>query len=147
MKISCDVAEDLMPLVKDKIASEGSVHLLNDHMAECNSCRALFEGQNFEQNDSGSPKLKKLKWILFSAIAALMTIGGLIGYFSSSAKTPMPFFLVFVGILSLLPLAITLRKGEQDKMNRFFYGKALGTVILFVIIGIYLILHNVFGLF
>lgn len=147
MKISCDVAEDLMPLVKDKIASEGSVSLLNEHLSECRTCKALFEGENFQQKDPGTPQLKKLKWILFTAVAILMTIGGFIGYFSSSANTPMPIYLLFAGILSLLPLAIILRKGEQDKMKRFFYGKALGTIILFGLLGIYLILHNLFGLF
>ncbi|MBP1755233.1 MAG: hypothetical protein H6Q59_1631 [Firmicutes bacterium] len=147
MKISCDVAEDLMPLVKDRIAREGSVHLLNEHMLECPACKALFEEQNFLQNKSSTPQLVKLKRILFTAAAVLMMIGGLLGYFSSSANTPMPIMLVFVGLLSLLPLAIILKKGKQDSIKRFFYGKAVGTIILFGLLGIYLLLHHVFGLF
>lgn len=147
MRISCDVAEDLMPLVKDNIASEGSVHLLNEHLSECQTCKTLFEGQNFLQNESSTPHLKKFRWILFTLIAALLVIGGLIGYFSSSINTPMPIYLLLAGILSLLPLAIILRKGKQEDMKRFFYGKSLGTVILFGLLGIYLLLHHVFGLF
>lgn len=147
MRIPCDLAEDLMPLVKDGIASKSSNQLLDEHISECQACKKLFEEQGYLHERTDVPKVRKLKWALFAAIALLITIGGLLGYFSSSANTPMPIALVIVGVLSLIPLAIILGKGKPDKMSGFFYGKAIGTVILFALLGIYLLLHYVFGLF
>ena len=43
MKISCDVARDLMPLYVDDILSEDSVALVLDHTRECGSCRTELE--------------------------------------------------------------------------------------------------------
>ena len=39
----CDVYIDLMPLVKDGAASFATQKALNDHLAECDSCRALYD--------------------------------------------------------------------------------------------------------
>ena len=43
MKTDCNVARDLMPLCIDDAASEESVMYLNDHLAQCETCKALFE--------------------------------------------------------------------------------------------------------
>ncbi|MEL7566121.1 MAG: zf-HC2 domain-containing protein [Dehalobacterium sp.] len=147
MRIPCELAEDLMPLVKDGIASESSNRLLNEHISECQACKKLFEEQSYLHDEDSIPKVRKLKRMLFAAIALLITIGSLIGYFLSSANTPMPIALLIVGVLSLIPLAIILGKGKPDKMSRFFYGKAIGTVILFALLGIFLLLRYVFGFF
>lgn len=147
MKISCDVAEDLMPLVKDGIASEGSTQLLKGHIAECQTCKTLFESQGYLPTKSSAPQVRKLKWVLFTAMGALIIIGSLIGYFLSSANTPMPIALLLIGLLSLIPFAIILKKEKPNKMSRFFYGKALGTAILFGLLGLFLLLRYVFGLF
>ena len=44
-QISCNVCRDLMPLVKDGIASEDSVTLVAEHMSSCESCAAAFGGK------------------------------------------------------------------------------------------------------
>lgn len=43
MKISCKVIEDLLPLYYDNICSEESRRLVEEHLAECKSCRKLLE--------------------------------------------------------------------------------------------------------
>ena len=41
--ITCDVCRDLMPLVKDGIASADSRLAVERHLESCPSCRARFE--------------------------------------------------------------------------------------------------------
>ena len=43
--ISCDVCCDLIPLVRDGVASEDSAALVQAHTAHCEGCRALLEGE------------------------------------------------------------------------------------------------------
>ena len=40
-KISCEICKDLIPLVKDGIASEDSVAAVEEHIKECENCKAL----------------------------------------------------------------------------------------------------------
>lgn len=54
MKISCDVIEDLLPLYIDQIASEESVRLVEEHLAECESCRSLLKKMEEEKEIRGS---------------------------------------------------------------------------------------------
>lgn len=132
------------PTIADDLLSD--TFLLNEHLSECQTCKKLFEEQGNLHERASIPKVRKLKWVLFAVIALLITIGGLIGYLSSSVNTPMPLALLIISVLSLIPLAIILEKGKPDKMSKFFYGKAIGTVILFALLGIYLLLRYVFGL-
>ena len=41
-EITCDLCMDLMPLVKDGVASEDSVVAVKNHIASCENCCALF---------------------------------------------------------------------------------------------------------
>lgn len=41
--ISCQVIEDLLPLVQDGVASAESAALVQEHCAHCSACRALWE--------------------------------------------------------------------------------------------------------
>lgn len=41
--ISCDICMDLMPLVQDGVASQDSVSAVEEHMASCPVCRALYQ--------------------------------------------------------------------------------------------------------
>ena len=42
-EISCDVCMDLVPLVRDGIASEGSRQAVKCHLEGCDRCLALWE--------------------------------------------------------------------------------------------------------
>ena len=48
-KITCDICKDLMPLVKDGIASEDSRLAVMEHVNECETCKKLFESENAEK--------------------------------------------------------------------------------------------------
>lgn len=43
MKHDCEVVRDLMPLVVDGTASEGSKAMVEEHVAECNPCRDMLD--------------------------------------------------------------------------------------------------------
>ncbi len=43
-EITCNMCADLMPLVKDGIASEDSRQAVEEHLKTCETCRALYEG-------------------------------------------------------------------------------------------------------
>lgn len=43
-KKQCAVARDLMPLAIDEVASEASKALVSEHVKECESCRAYYDG-------------------------------------------------------------------------------------------------------
>lgn len=44
MKVDCNIAHDLMPLVLDGIASAESQKLVEEHLAECGGCREYLDG-------------------------------------------------------------------------------------------------------
>lgn len=73
-EISCDLCMDLLPLVKDGVASEDSVKAVEAHMASCESCRALFNGEIPPQIDT-TKSLEKLHRRLQLSTAMLMMFG------------------------------------------------------------------------
>lgn len=44
-EISCDICMDLMPMVQDGAASEDSCRAVEEHIAHCEHCRALWPGE------------------------------------------------------------------------------------------------------
>ncbi len=44
-KVSCDVIRDLIPLVKDNIASSDSERLVAEHIRTCEECSKVFGGE------------------------------------------------------------------------------------------------------
>lgn len=42
-KITCDICMDLMPLVRDGVASEDSVTAVMNHISECESCKKIYD--------------------------------------------------------------------------------------------------------
>ena len=81
-KISCDICKDLLPLVKDGIASEDSVQAVKEHVKECETCRKLYESESTETKE-GMPDLEqelgKLKRRIQIFSAMLLMFGVLFG--------------------------------------------------------------------
>lgn len=79
-KISCDICLDLIPLVKDGVASEDSTDAVEIHMAQCESCREVV-GERFEEK----PKINedrvfaKLQKQLFGIAIVMILIGVVVG--------------------------------------------------------------------
>lgn len=82
MKITCDICKDLMPLVKDGIASEDSRRAVTEHMKECENCRKLYKNDNAELveiNPDLERELGKLKRRLQIFSAMLLMFGVFFG--------------------------------------------------------------------
>ena len=52
-KFNCEMCMDLMPLVQDGVASEGSRNAVLQHLEECPDCKALYEGDIPAPSDTG----------------------------------------------------------------------------------------------
>lgn len=79
-KISCQVCLDLIPLVKDNVASEDSRKLVLEHIHQCQNCKNEYENGNAplpEMNDKRV--IQKIKKQLYFAALATIIIGALIG--------------------------------------------------------------------
>ncbi len=48
-RLSCDICMDLMPLVRDGVASPDSTQAVHDHIAQCPDCARLWEGGEIPQ--------------------------------------------------------------------------------------------------
>ena len=76
-KITCDICRDLLPLVKDGVASADSEAAVRQHLSGCNECEMLFDGKFVPAIDpSESPKaLMRVKHWLSGIYVALMLFG------------------------------------------------------------------------
>lgn len=80
-KIECEICMDLIPLVKDGIASEESYKAVEAHVKECKTCRKLY-GENQEPaqittDENHAWKQIQKKWIGF--FFALLCVGIVFG--------------------------------------------------------------------
>ena len=48
MKISCEIIKDLLPLYLDGVCSNDSKALIEEHLAECDSCKAELQAMKEE---------------------------------------------------------------------------------------------------
>lgn len=81
-EITCDVCRDLIPLVKDGVASADSEASVTAHTKNCSECAKLFDGKiTPAPAPSGSPKalLKAKRWLIW-IYAALMVLGLYFGF-------------------------------------------------------------------
>lgn len=80
-KISCDICKDLLPLVKDGIASEDSCLAVKEHIETCEVCRKQYgdELTEWSFNMDLERELMKLKRRLQIFFAMLMMFGVFFG--------------------------------------------------------------------
>lgn len=87
MKIDCNVARDLMPLVLDEAASHESADLVNTHVAECADCNTYFSNlkgvlpvvHTEKERQSTTQMVSKLRKRHWMRIVRNVMIGLLIG--------------------------------------------------------------------
>lgn len=83
MKISCDVILDLIPLVKDGVASDDSTVIVNEHIKNCEGCKAefdIFEATRLEQPSIKDQKIiSAIKRSIFITQLTILIIGAIIG--------------------------------------------------------------------
>ena len=81
MKYPCELIRDLLPLRADGACSEESLHAIEEHLAECESCRNL--AQFGAREVSILPEMKEEAHIgkkLFRSVKSLYLVLGGIGY-------------------------------------------------------------------
>lgn len=85
-KISCDICMDLIPLVKDDIASEESRNAVMQHISDCENCKILFDeinkinkinNENIKMNDK--KVISKMKNQLVLGAMIMVVLGSFVG--------------------------------------------------------------------
>ena len=151
MNVPCDIILDLIPLVKDNVASEGSINLVSEHLESCENCKLEFENYSLPIQKEVDDKrvLFSIKKKLFLITSALLFLGAFIGMVLNKGTSPN-FIPIIIIVLSIVMVGIMIfkfnSKGDES-MRRFFAGKAIGTIIVFALLGIYLLLKYVLHLF
>ncbi|MNN10537.1 hypothetical protein D3C81_1234610 [compost metagenome] len=151
MKISCDVVADLVPLVMDGVASEDTVDLVTEHLKSCEKCGSEYENNivlhKIEPNDK--KVVSSIKKKLFFISSALLLVGGVIGLSlnKNSSSNLIPIIISVITILLVGTLIFKFNLKGDDNMKKFFVGRAIGTAIVFGIIGIYLLVKYLIQLF
>ena len=83
-KISCDTIMDLIPLVKDNVASEESRLLVEEHIKTCQDCKELYD--SFESIETKTlvmneknviSRMKKQIFLIFLAMISVFAVVGL----------------------------------------------------------------------
>lgn len=151
MKVPCEIILDLIPLVKDNVASEGSINLVSEHLKICASCKLEFgnDALPIPKEVDDKKVLSSIKKKLFLITSALLFLGAIIGMTVNQSTSPS-FMLVIMIVLSLVVMGILIFKSDwkgDEGVSGFFLGKAIGTIIVFAILGIYLLLKYGLHLF
>lgn len=94
--ISCDICLDLIPLVRDKVASDDSNALVFEHIKNCESCREEFEHTNIASaNEIDDDKIiKSIRKSLFLTGFVFVFCGALLGVYLSNSSGMFYNFLI-----------------------------------------------------
>ena len=83
-EISCEICQDLMPLVQDSVASEDSKNAVLHHIAECEQCKALYisniDLSNFRESEPQKAFSKAQRYL--TAVNSVLMLFGI--YFGLS---------------------------------------------------------------
>lgn len=95
-RISCDVCLDLIPLVRDKVASDDSTFLVLEHIKNCESCRAELVNMNIPDEAVTDDKkiLKSIKKSIFLTGIVFVVFGALLGVYLSNSMGMFYNFLI-----------------------------------------------------
>lgn len=110
MKLSCNVIFDLIPLVKDGVASDDSTLIVNEHIKNCKSCKVefeTFEANNIEQTSIQDEKIIfAIKRSIFMTQFIILFIGGIIGVALTNSMGMFYNFLIMpiIGVVSFITL-------------------------------------------
>lgn len=94
-KISCDICMDLIPLVKDEVASEDSYNAVLAHISNCNECKLYFDKEVVVTEEMNDKKIiSKIKKQLGLIALMLIVIGSFIGV--AFSETELMFYNVLI---------------------------------------------------
>lgn len=141
-EISCEMCLDLMPLVKDGVASEDSVMAVEGHLAGCEECRVAFGGELPEGDEkTGLRKaMKQVRTMVRIVVWLLVALGILLCELVMQGSSY--FFALAVLVIWLL-VRIGLNKGTKK------WGKIIRSAALLaataMILGIGSCANEVYG--
>ncbi len=79
-KISCDICLDLMPLVKDHVASEDSHMAVNEHLKTCPSCSTLYQNESVLVKKMDDHRvLERIRTKIYLGGLSIAVLGALVG--------------------------------------------------------------------
>jgi hypothetical protein len=110
LNISCNVILDLIPLVKDGVASDDSAIIVNDHIKICENCKSEFETLDSINTLQSSIKDKKIisamKHSIFITQIIILMAGGVLGVALSNSMGMFYNFMIMpiVGGVSVVSL-------------------------------------------
>lgn len=110
LNISCNVILDLIPLVKDGVASDDSTIIVNDHIKICANCKSEFETLDAINTLQSSIKDKKIisamKRSVFTTQIIILMAGGFLGVALSNSMGMFYNFMIMpiVGGVSVVAL-------------------------------------------
>jgi hypothetical protein len=106
--ISCDVCLDLIPLVRDKVASDDSCTLVYEHIKTCKNCRVEFENMPTPSDTTVDDKkiILAIKKSFYCTGFIFIVFGALIGIYLSNSSGVFYNFLIMpiVGACAYLTL-------------------------------------------
>ena len=113
MKISCEVILDLIPLVKDGVASRDSEILVKEHLKSCESCKAEFQAMEGVQLKNPSINDEKIvfaiKHSIFITQSIMLVAGGFLGVALTNSSNIF-YNLIIMPILGAFSYAIYKKK-------------------------------------
>ncbi len=110
MKLPCGVILDLIPLVKDGVASEESENIVKEHIKTCDSCKnefEMFESVHIQQQFIKDEKiLSAIKRSIFITRIAVLVVGAVIGIGLTGTMGMFYNFMIMpvIGIISFITL-------------------------------------------
>lgn len=142
-EISCEMCQDLMPLVQDGIANEDSRKAVEHHIQRCESCRAAFQhGSVPEASSERSLRsaIKRVRTVSLLVLAGFVLMGI---YLCESVMqgSSMVFVLVVLGIYGLFLVAFRKEEGKTSKIMRI----AAFAVAVALVVGTVWSFNELFG--
>ena len=151
MKYECDLIEDLLPLYKDGICSDSSRTAVEEHLAECEKCRDIYEKLKDETVDelmirekedvigSQSKFFKRKSALAGSIIAAIFALPILICLIVNLAEGNGLgwFFIVLAAMLLPTTLIVVPLMVPENKMFTTMTSFTLSIIILLGAICLY----------
>ncbi|MCL2426777.1 MAG: zf-HC2 domain-containing protein [Oscillospiraceae bacterium] len=130
MKISCDVISDLLPLYHDGVCNEASRKLVEEHLAECDTCVAMLAKLNDNRIDNQisaeredvvqhhAKAVKRKSLVVGTIIASILMIPVLTTFIVNLATAGALdwFFIVITSLMvfasvTVVPLVVEKNKG------------------------------------